>query len=73
MVHTFNPFLFGIQPQMNSMLGMMQKFQEFKKNLNGNPEDIAKEMIQNGKLNKNQVEQLTQMTNQFVNMFNSSK
>ena len=58
---------------MNSMLGMMQKFQEFKKNLNGNPEDIAKEMIQNGKLNKNQVEQLTQMTNQFVNMFNSSK
>lgn len=68
-----NPFFFGAQPQMNPMLGMMQKFQEFKDNFKGNPEDIAKEMIQSGKLNQDQVEQLTQMTNQFVNMFNPSK
>lgn len=57
---------------MNPMLGIMQKFQDFKNNLNGNPEDIAKEMIQSGKLNQNQVEQLTQMTNQFMSMFGPS-
>ena len=61
------------QVQQNRFSDMMQRFNQFRQNFNGNPQQIAQSMIQSGRLSQDQVNQLTQMTNQFVSMFGSSK
>lgn len=61
------------QVQQNRFAEMLQRFNQFRKNFNGNPQQVAQNMIQSGRLSQDQVNQLTQMTNQFVNMFGASK
>ena len=43
---------------------MVQQFLQFKKNLNGNPQQIVQNMINSGKVSQSQVNQCAQKANQ---------
>lgn len=62
----------------NKMMGnnpQMQRLAEFKKFMNSmqgkDPQALIQEMLNNGKINQNQLEQAKQMANQFYSQFNN--
>lgn len=50
---------------------MIQQFNEFRNNFKGDPKQEVMKLMQSGRLNQNQLNQLQQMANQFQNMLNS--
>ena len=53
--------------QLNNMQGnnpMIQQFLQFKKNFNGNPQQIIQNMLNSGKITQAQVNQYAQKANQ---------
>lgn len=48
----------------NNMMQMIQQFQQFKQNLNGNPKDIVMNMLTDGKITQSQLNQAQMMANQ---------
>lgn len=59
-----NPF-FGALGGGNSFMQMMQQFQQFKANFHGDPKAEVEKLLQSGKLNQQQLNQLQQMAKQF--------
>ena len=55
----------GGQMPNNGFLQMMQQFQQFKANFQGDPKAEVEKLLQSGKLNQQQLNQLQQMANQF--------
>lgn len=47
---------------------MVQKFNEFAKNFQGDPEQMVKQLIQSGRMSQAQYNQLRQMALQFRNI-----
>ena len=43
-----------------------QQFQQFRQNLNGNPEQIVKGLLQSGRMTEQQFQQFGQMANQIM-------
>lgn len=50
---------FGKQPNI------MNQIEQLKKNFNGSPEQFINQMIQNGKINQNQINAAVQMAKNF--------
>ena len=53
---------------MNS--GMMQKFNQFRQTVQGDPKQQVMELLQSGKMSNEQFQRLQQQANQFQQMFN---
>ena len=60
-------FLGGNQqpPQNNNFFGMVQKFQEFKRNFKGDPRQQVQDLLNTGKMTQEQLEQCSNMARQF--------
>ena len=52
---------------------MIQAFNEFRKNFEGNPEEKVRELVATGKISQQQLNQLQSMAMQFQKMLNSFK
>lgn len=59
-----NPF-FGALGGGNGFMQMMQQFNQFKANFKGDPKAEVEKLLQSGKLNQQQLNQLQQMAKQF--------
>ena len=62
-----NPF-FGALGGGNGFFQMMQQFQQFKANFHGDPKAEVERLLQSGKLNQQQLNQLQQMAKQFQSL-----
>ena len=62
-----NPF-FGALGGGNGFMQMMQQFQQFKANFHGDPKAEVEKLLQSGRLNQQQLNQLQQMAKQFQNL-----
>ncbi len=68
-----NPFMAALGGgQMLGPMGnfaqMMQQFQQFKENFKGDPKAEVEKLLQSGKLNQQQLNQLQQMAKQFQSL-----
>lgn len=50
------------------MNNIMQQFEQFKRTVNGNPEQIVKEMLSSGKITQQDLEQAKQMAEMFKHL-----
>lgn len=62
-----NPF-FGALGGGNGFFQMMQQFQQFRANFQGDPKAEVEKLLQSGKLNQQQLTQLQQMAKQFQSL-----
>lgn len=62
-----NPF-FGALGGGNGFFQMVQQFQQFKANFHGDPKAEVEKLLQSGKLNQQQLNQLQQMAKQFQSL-----
>ena len=62
----------GGMPAMPNPMGqfgqMMQQFQQFKANFEGDPKAEVEKLLQSGRLNQQQLNQLQQMAKQFQSL-----
>ena len=67
-----NPFFNQNQPMgsPNPMLNMIQQFQQFKANFQGDPRQRVQELLNSGQMSQQQFNYLSNLANQFQNMFN---
>lgn len=67
-----NPLFQALGGQMTGPMGqfqrMMQQFQQFKANFQGDPQQEVQKLLQSGKINQEQLNQLQQMAKQFQNL-----
>lgn len=66
-----NPFiaaLGGGQGPMGNFAQMVQQFNQFKANFKGDPKAEVEKLLQSGKLNQQQLNQLQQMAKQFQSL-----
>lgn len=58
------------QLNQNNPASMIQRFNEFRKQMHGvNPKDEVMKMLQNGKINQQQLNQAQQMAQQLQSLF----
>ena len=62
-----NPF-FGALGGGNGFMQMLQQFQQFKANFHGDPKAEVEKLLQSGRLNQQQLNQLQQMAKQFQSL-----
>lgn len=64
-----NPFFnaMGGQP-MNGMGNLMQRYQQFRQSMSGDPQQIINQMMQSGRINQNMLNQAQMMAQQFGGM-----
>lgn len=67
-----NPFFNQNQPMgsPNPMMNMLQQFQQFKANFQGDPRQRVQELLNSGQMSQQQFNYLSNLANQFQNMFN---
>lgn len=53
---------------MGQFQHMMQQFQQFKANFQGDPQQEVQKLLQSGKMSQEQLNQLQQMAKQFQNL-----
>lgn len=49
--------------------GMLQRFQQFRQNFRGNPQEQIQQLLNSGKVSQQQYNQAVQMAQQFQRMF----
>lgn len=49
--------------------GMLQRFQQFRQNFKGNPQQQVQQLLNSGKVSQQQYNQAVQMAQQFQRMF----
>lgn len=52
-------------PRSNNPMQMMQQFQQFRNNFQGNPQQMVQQMLQSGRVTEAQLHQAMQMARQF--------
>ncbi len=62
-----NPF-FSALGGGNGFMQMVQQFQQFKANFQGDPKAEVEKLLQSGRLNQQQLNQLQQMAKQFQSL-----
>ena len=65
---TMNNPLFGALGGGNGFMQMLQQFQQFKANFHGDPKAEVEKLLQSGRLNQQQLNQLQQMAKQFQSL-----
>lgn len=64
-----NPFMAAlVGGRNNSFMQMMQQFQQFKANFKGDPKAEVEKLLQSGKINQQQLNQIQQMAKQFQSL-----
>lgn len=63
-----NPLFSMMQPQMNPMSGIMQKFQQFQQTFRGDPRQQVQQLLNSGKVSQQQYNQAVQMAQQIQRM-----
>lgn len=62
----------GQQPQLPAQLGnfqqLTQKFQQFRANYQGNPQQEVQRMLQSGQLSQQQLDQVQGLAHQFMQL-----
>lgn len=64
--------LFAKSPNMGAQGaagGFLQRLEQFRKTINGNPQDIVQTMLHNGKITQAQYDRAVQMTNEIMRSF----
>lgn len=56
------------QNPMNNMMGLMQKFNQFKNNFQGDPREQVQQLLNSGQMSQEQFNNLSAMASQFQNM-----
>ena len=56
---------------MNNPMQMIQQFNQFKQNFKGDPQQEVMKLLQSGKMNQQQLNQLQQQASQFQQMLNN--
>lgn len=64
-----NPLYNQLMPQGNNP--MIQRLLEFKKNFNGNPQQIIQNMLNSGQITQAQINQYSQQANEIMKQFGS--
>ena len=54
--------------RMNGMMGMMQKFQQFRNTFQGDPRHQVQALLNSGQMSQEQFDQLSQIASQFQSM-----
>ena len=62
-----NPLYQQMQPQQGNNL--LQKFQQFRQQFQGDPRQQIQQMMNSGRINQNQYNQAVQMAQNFQKMF----
>ena len=62
-----NPLYQQMQPKQENSL--LQKFQQFRQQFQGDPQQMIKQMMNSGRINQNQYNHAVQMAQQFQKMF----
>lgn len=62
-----------MQNQMSNPFLMIQKFNEFKNNFKGDPQEEVQKLVASGRINQNQLNQLQQMASQFQSLMRGFK
>ena len=62
-----NPFMTALGGG-NGFMQMMQQFQQFKANFHGDPKAEVEKLLQSGRLNQQQLNQLQQMAKQLQSL-----
>lgn len=62
-----NPFMAALGGG-NSFMQMLQQFQQFKANFHGDPKAEVEKLLQSGRLNQQQLNQLQQMAKQIQSL-----
>ena len=65
-----NPFYNQNQPTGNPMMNMIQQYQQFAANFRGDPKQRVQELLNSGQMSQQQFNYLSNLANQFQNMFN---
>ena len=67
-----NPFFNQNQPMgsPNPMMNMIQQFQQFKANFQGDPRQRVQELLNSGQMSQQQFNYLSNLAQQFQSMFN---
>lgn len=55
--------------QNNQGGGMLQRFQQFRQNFHGNPQEQVQQLLNSGRVSQQQYNQAVQMAQQFQRMF----
>jgi len=63
-----NP-LFNMMNQNNPYNNFMKQFNEFKKTINGNPQEQIQQLLNSGKISQSQYNAAVQKANMIKNMF----
>lgn len=63
----------NLYSQLNSSnQNLVDRFNEFRNNLQGDPQRIVQQLLQSGRMTQAQFNQLSQMANQFQNFLRKS-
>lgn len=67
-----NPFFNQNSPMQspNPMMNMLQQFQQFKANFQGDPRQRVQELLNSGQMSQQQFNYLSNLAQQFQSMFN---
>ena len=65
-----NPFFNQNQPTNNPMMNMIQQFQQFKANFQGDPRQRVQELLNSGQMSQQQFNYLSNLAQHFQSMFN---
>ena len=57
------------QPRQNGMMQVLERFNQFKQTLTGNPKDQVMQLLNSGQVSKEQYDQAVQMANTFRSFF----
>ena len=61
--------MMGGQPQQNNMGQMLQQFQQFRDQVQGDPQKMVQNLLSSGRMSQAQYNQLAQMANQLYPRF----
>ena len=64
-----NPLYQQMQPQPQQGNNLLQRFQQFRQQFQGDPRQQIQQMMNSGRINQNQYNQAVQMAQNFQKMF----
>ena len=64
-----NPLFEQMQNNQGGTNGMLQRFQQFRQNFKGDPQQQVQQLLNSGRVSQQQYNQAVQMAQQFQRMF----
>lgn len=64
-----NPLYNDMKQGMSQQNNVLQRFQQFRQNFRGNPQEQVQQLLNSGRVSQQQYNQAVQMAQQFQRMF----